>query len=94
MKIKLKRNALMNALNEAAYYRGRQLLAESEWADDGLQSVEWYTKQWKDNLRLVGAVSTSTYGELIDYVFAEGRKQFEAHAERAKFLRKPLSLEN
>ena len=87
MKVKMKRNALQNALTEAAYYRGRQLLAESEWATDGLQSVEWYKEQWKQGTRLVAAVSTSSYSDILDYVFAEGRKQFEAHVERAEFLK-------
>lgn len=87
MKIKLKRNALQNALTEAAYYRGRQLLAESEWATDGLQSVEWYEDQWKQNTRLVAAVSTSSYSDILDYVFEEGRKQFNEHVERAEFLK-------
>ena len=87
MKIRMKRNVLQNALTEAAYYRGRQLLAESEWATDGLQSADWYKEQWKQSTRLVAAVSTSSYSDILDYVFAEGRKEFEAHVERAEFLK-------
>jgi len=87
MKIRMKRNALQNELSQAVYFRGRQLLAESEWADDGLQSAEWYAGQWKKSARLVANISTSSYSDILDHVFAEGRKEFEAHVERAEFLK-------
>ena len=87
MKIRMKRNALQNELSQAVFFRGRQLLAESEWATDGLHSAEWYKEQWKQSTRLVAAVSTSSLSDILDYVFAEGRKQFEAHVERAEFLK-------
>ena len=87
MKLRMKRNALQNELSQAVYFRGRQLLAESEWATDGLQSAEWYAEQWKKSARLVANISTSSYSDILDHVFAEGRKEFEDHVERAEFLK-------